>query len=182
MKAPSIFLAVCFLILQIFPCLGEELSPEKQKKVNEIIAMVKIWGTDPIIVDAVKAQNAHLPEEYAKITQEQWDALTVLDPVVRGFTKNAVGQFLKSKMTDSLTLANVSDAQGYKVGFVTKSKYWIHKGIPQHEQPLSGKVFQGPITVHPSTGVLQLLLGIPVLDDGKPIGSIIVGVKASALE
>ena len=108
--------------------------------------------------------------------------MTVLDPIVRGMVKNEVGLFLKSKMTDALSLALVNDAQGYKVGYVTKPKNWIHKGLPQHDQAMLGKIYQGPLVTHPATGVLQLLLGIPVLENGKPIGVVIVGVKASALE
>ena len=175
---PFICLSVCFLS----PCFGESLPPEKQQKVDPIIAIVQSWATEPLIVNAVKAQNAHLPEAIAGITPEQWDTFTVLDPVVRSMMKNEVGQFLKSKMTDAMTLALLNDAQGYKIGYVIKPKNWIHKGLPQQEQAMLGKVYQGPLVVHPATGILQLLLGVPVMDGGKPIGVIIVGVKASALE
>ena len=182
MKFLPNFLVVCLTAFQLAPCRGETLPPEKQKKVDEIVAQVQSWATDPLIVNAVKSQNAHLPEEIASITLEKWDSLTIMDPLVRGLLKNEVSVFLKSKMTEALTLALVNDASGHKVGFASKPKNWLHKGMPQHEDPMNGKIFQGPLTVHPATGMYQLLLGIPVVDAGKPIGVIIVGVKATALE
>ena len=115
------------------------------------------------------------------MTQEKWSELTVLDPFVRSLSKNEVGVFLKSKMMDSISLVLVNDAQGFKVGYVTKSKNWSHKGLPQHENPMLGKLFQGNPETHASTGVLQVLMGIPVLENGKPIGTLIFGVKSSAL-
>ena len=180
-KRSSVIAFCCLSILQLLPCRGEGLSPEVQKKVDAIVATIQGWASDPVIVKAVKAQNAHLPEAIGSISAEKWDQLTVLDPVVRSMVKNEVGLFLKSKMTDAFSLALVNDAEGYKVAYVTKPKNWLHKGLPQHDQPMLGKIYQGPVVTHPATGMLQLLLGIPVLENEKPIGTVIVGVKASAL-
>jgi len=40
-----------------------------------------------VIVDAVKAHNAAVPPDHAKLNQDAWRALTVLDPLVRSFAK-----------------------------------------------------------------------------------------------
>lgn len=183
MKTVFQFIVVlCTLVLVNNVTRAEDLTPAAQKKVDAILKEVQQWASDPVIVNAVKAQNANLPEAIATTTPEKWDSLTVLDPFVRSLSKNEVGIFLKSKMTESLTLALVNDASGHKVAFVTKPKNWLHKGLPQHEQPMTGKPFQGQVQVHPATGVLQLLLSTPVLDGDKPIGVVIVGVSASKLE
>ena len=171
-----------FSILSLSLCRGETLAPEKQKKIDKLVAQVQSWASDPVIVNAVKAQNAHLPEGFSSMTQEKWTELTIMDSFVKGLMKSEVGLFLKSKKTEEFTLILINDAQGYKVGYVTKSLNWNHKGLPQHEQPLQGKVFQGEPKVHPATGVNQILMGVPVLDNGKPIGSIVFGVSVAALE
>lgn len=161
---------------------AEDLTPEAQKKVDAVIKEAQQWASDPIIVKAVKDQNEKgLPAAYADMTQEKWNGLSILDPLVRDFTKNAATDFLKTKKTDAITATNLSDAKGYKVAFLAKTKYWCHKGVPQHETAMSGKTWQGPLEVHSATGKLQVLVSVPVLDGATPIGSLIVGVSAAAI-
>ena len=146
-------------------------------KVSEVTA----WAADPVIVDAVRAHNAPLPADLAALNQDKWRALTVLDPIVRGFTKNPVGQFLKAKKDDIVSEAFVSDAAGYKVGFIAKTSNWCHKGKEKHDVPMTGKKWQGPVEVDESSGQQQLQVAVPVLDGGKPIGSLIVGLSITKL-
>jgi hypothetical protein len=100
---------------------------------------------------------------------------------VRGFTKNPVGQFLKSKKSEVVTEAFVSDAAGLKVGFIAKTSGWSHKGKPKHDVPMTGKHWQGPVEVDESSGQQQLQVSVPVVDGGKPIGSLVVGLSATKL-
>lgn len=139
------------------------------------------WAAEPAIVEAVRAHNAALPPEQAALTQEKWRAATVLDPVVRGFTKNPAGVFLKSKKTDIVTEAFVSDAAGLKVAFIAKTSNWSHKGKDKHDVPMTGKTWQGPVEVDESSGQQQLQVAVPVLDGGKPIGSLVVGLSVTKL-
>ena len=100
---------------------------------------------------------------------------------MRGFTKNATGQFLKAKKTDLITEAFVSDAAGLKVGFIAKTSNWSHQGKPKHDVPMTGKPWQGPVEVDESTGQQQLQIAVPVLDGGKPIGTLVVGLSVTQL-
>lgn len=160
---------------------GADLDPALQAKVEAKIKEIQSWASDPILVKAIKAQNAGLPAEAAAMTQEKWKELSVLDPFVRAYTKNEVGQFLKSKKTDVITEAFVSDAAGFKVGFLGKTSNWSHQGKPKHDVPMTGKTWQGPIELDESSGAQQLQVAVPVLDGDKPIGSLVVGLGASKL-
>lgn len=161
---------------------GAKISdPAAQAKVDEQIKVITAWAADPIVVDAVKAHNATLPPEERALTQEKWATLSVLDPLVRSFTKNPTGQFLKTRKTDLITEAFVSDAAGLKVGFLAKPTNWSHLGKPKHDVPMSGKPWQGPIEVDESTGRQQLQVAVPVLDAGQPIGSLVVGLNLDQL-
>lgn len=157
------------------------LDADVQKKVDAMVGTVKQWAADPIIVNAVKARNANPPAEVKSMTQDKWKAASVLDPSVRGFTKNAVGTFLKSKKTAVISEAFVSDASGCKVGFLGKTSGWCHKGKAKHDKAMAGETWQGDIEVDDSTGLQQVQISVPVLDGGKPIGSLVVGLAISKL-
>ena len=115
------------------------------------------------------------------MTQEKWANLTVLDPLVRTFTKNEAAHFLKSKQTPEVSEAFVSCASGTKVAFLSKTTNWSHRGKPKHDVPMGGKMWQGPIEVDETTGVQQVQVAVPVLEGGKPIGSLVVGLAVSKL-
>lgn len=169
------------LLLACGPVAAKISDPAAQARVDEQIKAITGWAADPIVVDAVKAHNAALPPEQRELTQEKWSTLSVLDPLVRSFTKNPAGQFLKARKTDLITEAFVSDAAGLKVGFLAKPTNWSHRGKPKHDVPMSGQPWQGSIEVDESTGRQQLQVAVPVLDAGQPIGSLVVGLNLDQL-
>jgi hypothetical protein len=105
-----------------------------------------------------------------------------MDPLVRSFTKNEAAVFLKSKKGEVISEAFVSGADGLKVAFLSKPTNWSHKGKPKHDQPIAGKIWQGAVELDESTGLQQVQVAVPVLDAGKPIGSLVVGLSLSKLE
>jgi hypothetical protein len=161
--------------------LRAEIEPEQQAKVDAKVALIKAWAAEPAIVGAVAAHNALLPADHATMTQEKWKSLSVLDPFVRSFSKNPAGEALKAKKADWTTEAFVSDAKGLKVAFLSKPTGWSHAGKPKHDVPMTGKSWQGTIETDESSGLQQLQVSVPVLKDGQPIGSLVVGLSLSKL-
>jgi hypothetical protein len=159
-----------------------EADAELQAKIDTAFKQVEQWAANPVIVHAVAAQNAALPAELADITQDKWKAFSVLDPVVRGFTRNEAATFLKAQKTAWLSEAFVSDAEGRKVAFLAKTSNWSHAGKAKHTEPMKGNHWQGAAEVDESTGQKQIQISVPVLDQGKPIGSLVVGLSLSKLE
>jgi len=160
---------------------SQSLSPATQSKIDGQIREIATWAADPAVLEAVRAHNAAVPPEQTALNQDKWRALTVLDPVVRGFTKNAAAQFLKTRKTDLVTEAFLSDAAGLKVAFLAKTSNWSHLGKPKHAVPMTGKPWQGPVEVDESSGQQQIQIAVPVLDGGKPIGSLVVGLSLAKL-
>lgn len=158
-----------------------ELEPEQQAKVDAKVALIKGWAAEPAIVAEVAAHNATLPPDQAALTQDKWKSYSVLDPFVRAFSKNPAGVFLKAKKTDWVTEAFVSDAKGLKVAFLSKPSAWSHGGKPKHDVPMTGQVWIGSIETDESTGLQQLQVAVPVLKDGQPIGSLVVGLSLSKI-
>jgi lipopolysaccharide export LptBFGC system permease protein LptF len=160
---------------------GAGLDPAMQAKIDGRVQAIKGWASDPTIVAAVKAMNATVPSDYTTMTQEKWAGLTVLDPLVRSFTRNDAAAVLRAKKTDDVSEAFVSSASGLKVAFLAKTTNWSHKGKPKHEVPMSGRTWQGEIEMDESSGVQQIQVAVPVLDGGKPIGSLVVGLSIAKL-
>lgn len=182
MKTTCSAFVLCLLILgSALTAFGQSISPAQQSKIDAQIKEITAWAGAPAIVTAVRDHNTSVPAEHAAITQEKWRALTVLDPLVRSFSKNEVGTFLKSKKSDLISEAFVSDAKGLKVGFISKTTGWSHAGKPKHDVPMTGKVWQGGVEVDDSTGQQQVQVAVPVLDGGKPIGSLVVGLSLNKL-
>lgn len=181
MKTRLSFLVLGALLLTRGAAFAQAITPAVQAKIDAQIKVIATWAADAAVVDGVKAHNASVPADQAALNQDKWKALTVLDPLVRGFTKTAAGQFLKSKKDDLITEAFVSDAAGLKVGFIAKTSNWSHKGKDKHDVPMTGKSWQGPVEVDESSGQQQLQVAVPVLDGGKPIGSLVVGLSITKL-
>lgn len=160
---------------------GQSISPATQAKIDAQFKEIATWAADPVVLEAVRAHNAGVPPEQTALNQDKWRALTVLDPIVRSFTKNAAGQLLKTRKTDLVTEAFLSDAAGLKVAFLAKTTNWSHAGKPKHSVPMTGKPWQGPVEVDESSGQQQVQIAVPVLDGGKPIGSLVVGLSLTKL-
>ncbi len=181
MKNPSKLLLLVLALAGTLINVRAELEPEQQAKVDAKIAVIKDWAADPVIVAETAAHNAALPADQAALTQDKWKAFTVLDPFVRAFSKNPAGVALKSKKAEWTTEAFISDAKGFKVAFLSKPTGWSHAGKPKHDVPMTGKSWQGTVETDESTGLQQLQVSVPVLKDGAPIGSLVVGLSLSKL-
>ena len=170
--------------LALLPILGrsEGLDPAVQAAVDSQIKAVQEWAKDPAVLKAVQAHNAGPGADAAAMTQDKWKSLTVLDPFVRGFSKNAAADVLKSKKTEAVTEAFISGNDGFKVAFLSKTSNWSHKGKPKHDVPMSGKTWQGAVEVDESTGLQQIQVAVPVLEGDQPIGSLVVGLSLAKLK
>jgi hypothetical protein len=160
---------------------AQGITPDLQAKIDAKLKTIQSWAADEVIVKAVKEHNANPSPDAKAMTQDKWKSLPVLDPFVRSLSKNAAAERLKALKDDSVSEAFISGADGTKVAFLSKPTNWSHKGNPKHEVPMSGKTWQGQPEVDESTGVQQIQVSVPILDDGKPIGSLVVGLSLNKL-
>lgn len=184
MNTPRLLSLVITSLALISSSLGfaEELSPEQQTKIAAKITAIKSWASSPALVNAVSRQNAHPPAINATMTQEQWKKLSVLDPIVRAFNRNEAAAFLKTQRAPWLSEAFISDAQGLKVAFLSKTSNWSHAASAKHKQPMSGQTWQGNVELDESSGLQQVQVSVPILENGTPIGSLVVGISISNLD
>jgi hypothetical protein len=170
------------LVLLLSGPVFSQAPPELKAKLDAKIEYLKHFSTDPQVVSAVKAYNSTPPSAEAKeMTNEKWRSLTLFDPFVRAIGKNALSEYLKTKRDDVIAKIFVSGADGGKVGFDAKTEHWTHKSMPKHEVPMSGHMWIGPVKQDDSTGLQMIQVGLPVLDNGRPIGSIVFGLRTDKL-
>ena len=161
-----------------------QAPPELKGKLDMQIKQLESLRTDPEIVKSVKEHNSTpATAEALAMTNEKWHSLSMLDPFVRAVGKSPLSEYLKNKKKSDEVIAKifVSGADGFKVGFDAKTEHWTHKGLPKHEVPMTGETWIGSVKLDDSTGQQLIQVGLPVLDDGKPIGSIVIGLRVDKL-
>lgn len=176
------FLSIILSSFIVTAAMAESLSPEQTNALNKQMEEFKKVATDSKIVDAVKSANATPLADYKDMTQDKWKDLPVLDPKVRYFSKTPAAELLKSKKNDMVTEIFLNAADGTKVAYLSKTSNWSHKGKAKHDDPMAGKTWQGGIEVDESTGLKSIQVAFPVMDSGKVIGTMTVGLSVTKLK
>jgi hypothetical protein len=159
-----------------------DLSKEQSEALKKEIEVAKSWASDAKIIEAVKAVNATPVADLKDMNQDKWKALPILDSKIKALAKHAVSEYLKGKKSEAVSEMFLNAADGTKVAFFAKTSSWSHKGKPKHDEPMSGKVWQGNVETDDSTGTQQIQIAVPVMDGGKSIGSLVVGYAVSKLK
>ncbi len=178
----ALFVCATTTILAGTAALGAVDPAVLHAKIQAKIKEIQWMSTDPRVVAAVRQHNMSEPAVTRDMTEAKWKSLPVLDPIVRDLSKNDLALYLKSRRDPAISELFVSGADGTKVALFNKTTNWSHKGMAKHEVPMKGKISTGPVELDESTGVEQIQIGLPVLDAGKPIGSVVVGFEVSKLK
>lgn len=156
---------------------------------------VKAWLSDPLVIDAVKAQNAEnagLSQDDIDKLDKEWRAETSATdkPLIDKVLARPLSKFLREKADETeglITEIFVMDNKGLNVGQSdVTSDYW------QGDEAKWQKTFPvGPDAIHmsdveldESTQTYQSQLSLPVIDsDGiTVIGAVTVGINVELLE
>lgn len=161
-----------------------DISPTVQAEIDRQKTIVAQWAANPNLVKAVKEQNNKGP--LSGMDNAKWKSLRRSELVVRNFQMNSTAKFLKTKLNEgngAYGEAFLNAAQGEKVAFVEKTTSYIHKGSPKFDVPFqSGQNWQGKPELDDSSQMFNLQVSAPVLDAGKPIGVLVVGLNINFLE
>ena len=163
-----------------------------QARVEAVIAEVKRWAGDSVVIDAVKAQNAaHAGLTQADIDTKdlQWRAETKASasPMIDTVLGNPLSQYLsgvKDKAQGTYTEIFVMDNKGLNVG-----QSDVTTDLWQGDEAKFTQSFGvGPDAVHlseveydESTQTYQVQISITLAEAGLPIGAVTVGLDAEAL-
>jgi hypothetical protein len=161
-----------------------QMTPAVQGELDKQKVIVAAWAAEPAVVAAVKEQNTKGPLD--GMDNAKWKTTRRSDPAVKAFQSNAAGQLLKTRVEASggaVAEAFLNAAKGEKVAFVEKTTSYIHVGQAKFDAPFSsGRAWQGKPEFDESTQAYAIQISVPVLDGGKPVGVLVVGVNLMHLE
>lgn len=178
----SIFISGQFFSLSI----AEEVKNiEPSERMLSIVkrheATIQKWAKSTVLIEAVKEQNkkAMSLEEIKKIDKKWVEGEA--EAFVKSLQSNKAGKFLYDMIQTNTLLfveAFVCDNQGAVVAEYPKTTdYWQGDETKFTNCFKSGKEYTNPLIFDESTQTYSVQLSIPVLDNKKTIGVLIVGLK-----
>jgi len=172
-----------FLVLTTVALISAAPLNDDQKKFTDAqVKLLQPLGSDPVVIEAFKALLAAPPAQLKDMTQEKWAKLSILSAEIKLLSKNPLADYLRSKKTPAVTELFVSNSLGEKVAFLAKTTSYSHKGKDKHDKAMEGKVWYGEPELDDSTGKIQVQVSFPILDAGKAIGSIVIGLDLALLK
>ncbi len=189
------FIAVAGMVLCLIPATPSRAGDVHVEPVTAYIdANIRAWVEDPIIISALKNQNA----VHAHLTRAAIDALDATwrtefvgnsRPLIDTVLGNPLSKFLRDKQAASggvVTEIFVIDAKGLSVGeSEMSSDYWQGDEPKWQKTYMTGSpaLFVDAAEKDESTQTLQSQASLTVFDPqtGQRLGAITVGINLDAL-
>jgi hypothetical protein len=182
MKKASIFLIIG-LILAVGSGIAYAGEKAPQKIVDLANSTLAEYGTDPVIVGAVKAENAKGKTlDQIKELDKKWMATPGVTDYMKALMENECGKYLRKIQDQAPYYAEifVMDDQGANVAMSDKtSDYWQGdeaKFIKSYNDG-KGAVFVDDVKFDNSTQAYLVQVSVPVKDGDKVIGAITFGIN-----
>jgi hypothetical protein len=168
------------------PALWAEKAP--QKVLDLANTTLKALGSDPAIVAAVKAQNSQ-GLTLAKIQEQDaaWQKNPGIDPFMQGLLSNACSKRLGTLQKSEPYLAELFavDNQGANVCLTDKTSDYWQGDEPKFKESwdgAAGKVFVADVKFDQSSQVYSTQVSVPVVEKGKAIGVLVIGIDVEKVK
>ena len=182
---------IAFVLLALAstpPAAGPKLDPALQAEVEARLATVREWASDPIVLQAVRDANANprTREEIDAIDKE-WTAATGVTSFMRSLIEHPAARRLKELRSASPEIqeAFLTDAVGANVAITNKTSDFFQGDEVQYLEAFDqGKGGQhvGELARDESISSYSIHVGVPVLDEGKPIGVLLAAINVEKLK
>lgn len=185
MRTKMVMVAVAALAVLAGIAIAAEKAPQK---VVDLFPKLAKYGTDPVIVEAVKAQNARGTSlEKIKEMDKAWMATPGVNDFMKSLMSNACAQKIKSIRASAPYYAEifVMDSKGANVCMSDKtSDYWQgdeDKWTRSYNNGAGGSDISD-VKFDDSTQAYLVQVSFPVKDGGKVIGAVTVGVNVEKVK
>lgn len=155
---------------------------------QEIKKLQDTWATSPVLIDAIKKQNAkNTPLAEIKRLDESWKATSGLGNFMLPYLDNpAVEELARlEEIAGYVQESFVMDNQGGLVASTTKtSDYWQgdEAKFTDSFKGGTGAVHIGDVEFDNSAQAYLVQVSIPVMEGGKAIGAITIGIDIDGME
>ena len=165
------------------------IDPDALRELLRVkIRTVQHMGLNPVLIRGTREQNAEgLALAEIKKRDEAWKSTKELTPFKESLQTSEAGRFLRETVArrESFNEAFLTDNQGANVAaYPATSDYWQgdeEKWSESFNQG-NGRLFIGEPEIDESTQVYAVQISAPVIDRGKTIGVLVVGVTFSYVE
>jgi hypothetical protein len=175
-----------FFILMTSMALAAEKAPQKiMDLTNNTLAPI---GTDPIIIEAVKAENAKGKSmDEIKAMDEKWKNTAGVADFMRSLMDSACGKHIREfqKSQPYFSEIFVMDNQGANVAMTDKTTDYWQGDEAKFQKSFNngaGAVFVDEVEFDESTQTYLVQVSVPVMDGDKAIGSITFGIDVEQVK
>ena len=152
------------------------------------IRTVRHMALNPTLVRAVRRQNAQRisGDEIAE-RDEAWQAADGMTQFKWSLQQSRAGRFLRDRVNAdaSYNEAFLTDRKGANVAAFPPTSDYFQGDEEKWSASFNegqGKVFIGPVELDDSTGVRAVQISAPVIDKGRTIGVLVVGITFDHIE
>ncbi len=162
-----------------------EEAPDSAKQLAE---RLRAWGENPILVSAVKVQNAeNLTLDTIKARDEIWIKTSGVDDFMKALMENpAAKELSRLEMSEPYYFELfLMDNQGANVAMTNKtSDYWQgdEAKFTKSFNNGQGAVHIGSVKFDESAQAYLVQVSVPVMEGAQAIGAITIGINIDVLE
>lgn len=179
---------LCISLLSLLLTNATVAGEAVPKSVMALVPTLKQWGSNPTLVAAVKEQNARgISLDTIKKTDKEWMAATSVTPFMKAMMENKAARELEKLESSKPYFDEIflMDNQGANVAMTNKtSDYWQgdeDKFIDSYKGG-QGAVHVGKVKFDKSSQAYLVQVSVPVMDAGKAIGAITIGINMDELD
>lgn len=184
----AIFLAVSLTLGAAMPAGAAAAAPANLDPVIAAeVEQIRAWAKDATLVQAVRDQNAlKVPLSRIRSIDISWQTETANNTRMQALLKNPCAMRLRA-LTESRAgyrEAFVMENQGALVCLTRKtSDYWQGDEAKWQKSFAEGRgaLFVDEPALDESTGVKLIQISVPIMDEGKAIGVLTVGIEHGLL-
>jgi hypothetical protein len=183
---------VAFTLAVLLVAAGFGITHAGEKAPQKIVdlantTLAKI-GSDPVVVAAVKAENAKGKTlEQIKDLDAKWMAAAGVTDYMKALQENDCGKYLRKIQASAPYYAEifVMDNLGANVAMSDKTSDYWQGDEPKFKESFkegAGAVHMGEVEFDKSTQAYLVQVSVPVMDGGKAIGAITFGIDVDKVK
>ena len=166
----------------------QKADPELQAEVEARITIVERWASEPIVVQAVREANENI-RSMSEIEQidTRWQETRGVDDFIRSIIDHPAAQRLRElrSANPELQEAFLTDRLGANVAATNKTSDFYQGDEAKFTEAYhdgAGSIYIGKIARDESIQSFSVQIGVPVIDEGRAIGVLVVTVNAEKLK
>jgi len=181
-------LILCLSLILFLVGIASAAEKAPQKVIDLANTTLTKLGKDPVIINAVKSENAK-GKTMSKIKEmdKKWIATPGVTDNMKALMVSTCGKYLQNLQNSASYYAElfVMDNQGANVAMTDKtSDYWQGdeaKFIKAYNNG-EGSIHISDVKFDDSTQAYVVQVSVPVMDGGKAIGAITIGIDIDKIE